>query len=263
MKTMKKGRKQLNVGIVGGGPGCKAIIDVILAKGLSQLQMKLIGVACTNPEAEGYRYAREKGVYITRDYTDLYKFKDLNMIIELTGREEIANGICETKPDHVRLMDHVAARLFWDVFKIQEEGIAQREQAEKELKEYRNHLEQLVEERTAEVQGALAKVRILSGLLPICASCKNIRDDNGYWNQIEEYIRDHSEAQFSHSICPVCAKKLYPDLYRKSHSKNHGQQHAFCKQDSGIAVAWDLISGFDRRSGKDRRGGADRRLAAV
>jgi len=59
---------------------------------------------------------------------------------------------------------------------------------------------------------AILKIKKLSGLLPICASCKNIRDDKGYWNQIESYIRDHSEADFSHSICPSCAKKLYPDL---------------------------------------------------
>ena len=64
----------------------------------------------------------------------------------------------------------------------------------------------------AELQKALAKVRTLNGMLPICASCKKIRDDKGYWNQIESYIRDHSEAEFSHSICPECAQKLYPDL---------------------------------------------------
>lgn len=57
-----------------------------------------------------------------------------------------------------------------------------------------------------------AKVKTLSGFLPICASCKKIRDDKGYWNQIEIYIKEHSEADFSHSICPGCAKKLYPDL---------------------------------------------------
>lgn len=63
-----------------------------------------------------------------------------------------------------------------------------------------------------ELKNALLKVKTLSGLLPICASCKNIRDDNGYWNQIESYIKTHSEAEFSHSICPDCAKKLYPDI---------------------------------------------------
>lgn len=63
-----------------------------------------------------------------------------------------------------------------------------------------------------ELQKAIAEVKILSGLLPICASCKKIRDDKGYWNQIESYISKHSSAEFSHSICPECAKKLYPDL---------------------------------------------------
>ncbi len=59
---------------------------------------------------------------------------------------------------------------------------------------------------------ALAEVKTLSGLLPICASCKRIRDDQGYWNQIEHYISLHSQAQFSHGICPECARKLYPEL---------------------------------------------------
>jgi len=48
--------------------------------------------------------------------------------------------------------------------------------------------------------------------LPICASCKKIRDDKGYWNQIEAYIGDHSETEFTHTICPECMKKLYPDF---------------------------------------------------
>jgi len=66
-----------------------------------------------------------------------------------------------------------------------------------------------------ELEDALASVNQLSGLLPICASCKKIRDDKGYWTQIEGYIHDHSEAKFSHSICPDCAKKLYGDLSKK------------------------------------------------
>ena len=69
----------------------------------------------------------------------------------------------------------------------------------------------LLRERN-ELQEALSEIKTLSGLLPICASCKKIRDDKGYWNQIEAYIRDRSEAEFSHSICPECAKHLYPEL---------------------------------------------------
>jgi len=63
----------------------------------------------------------------------------------------------------------------------------------------------------AELQQALADVKTLSGMLPICANCKKIRDDKGYWTRIESYISQHSQAVFSHGICPDCAKKLYPD----------------------------------------------------
>jgi AmiR/NasT family two-component response regulator len=65
----------------------------------------------------------------------------------------------------------------------------------------------------AELQDALARVRTLSGLLPICASCKKIRDDEGYWTQLEAYIQEHSDVLFSHGLCPECAKKLYPEVF--------------------------------------------------
>ncbi len=64
-----------------------------------------------------------------------------------------------------------------------------------------------------QLQEALAQVKTLRGLLPICSSCKKIRDDRGYWNQLETYIGAHSDAQFTHGICPECAQKLYPDYY--------------------------------------------------
>ena len=77
-----------------------------------------------------YASSVEKGIYTTGDYLDLYKLKGLNMIIELTGREEAANKIYKTKPENMRFMDHVAARLFWDIFQIEEERIAERKKAE-------------------------------------------------------------------------------------------------------------------------------------
>lgn len=81
----------------------------------------------------------------------------------------------------------------------------------KEMDE-RKRIEKEREKLISELQMAMGEVKKLSGFLPICSSCKKIRDDEGYWNQIESYIRDHSEAEFSHSICPECVKKLYPDL---------------------------------------------------
>ncbi|MBN1411523.1 MAG: hypothetical protein JW969_11815 [Spirochaetales bacterium] len=74
--------------------------------------------------------------------------------------------------------------------------------------------ELLVKERklSSELQKALDEIKTLRGFLPICASCKKIKDLSGYWIQIEHYIRDHSEAEFTHTYCPECAKKLYADL---------------------------------------------------
>lgn len=72
--------------------------------------------------------------------------------------------------------------------------------------------EQERERLIADLQKALKDVKQLSGFIPICASCKNIRNDQGYWQRIEHYIKEHSDAQFSHGICPDCAKKLYPDI---------------------------------------------------
>jgi len=66
-------------------------------------------------------------------------------------------------------------------------------------------------ELQARVAEAVAKVKVLSGMLPICASCKKVRDDKGYWNQIETYIRAHSDTQISHGLCPDCVRRLYPE----------------------------------------------------
>lgn len=83
---------------------------------------------------------------------------------------------------------------------------------EEENRERRLAQESLEKEKI-KLQKALAEIKQLSGLLPICASCKKIRDDQGYWSQIETYIAEHSEAEFSHGLCPDCGKKLYPELY--------------------------------------------------
>lgn len=64
------------------------------------------------------------------------------------------------------------------------------------------------------LQRALNEVKVLRGLIPICASCKNIRNDDGLWQHLEEYLSEHSEAQFSHGLCQSCIKKLYPGVYR-------------------------------------------------
>jgi hypothetical protein len=67
----------------------------------------------------------------------------------------------------------------------------------------------------AQLRRALDEVKTLRGIIPICASCKKIRDDEGFWHQVEAYVGAHSDALFSHGICPDCAKRLYPDFVKK------------------------------------------------
>ncbi|MBI2422035.1 MAG: hypothetical protein HYV27_04325 [Candidatus Hydrogenedentes bacterium] len=79
----------------------------------------------------------------------------------------------------------------------------------------RELLEVQVNERTAELEQALGEVKTLSGLLPICSSCKNIRDDQGYWKSVEHYLILHTDAGFTHGICPDCFSRLYPDFVQR------------------------------------------------
>jgi hypothetical protein len=88
------------------------------------------------------------------------------------------------------------------------QNIVKREKKRYEAEEERKRL-------IIELQEALANVKTLSGMLPICAWCKKVRDDKGYWNQIETYIKDHSGVDFSHSICPECLEKRYPESNKK------------------------------------------------
>ncbi len=81
-----------------------------------------------------------------------------------------------------------------------------------QLRSIYDGLEDKVAQRTAEMQRAQDEAKTLGGLLPICANCKKIRDDKGYWHQVEAYLAEHSDARFSHGICPECKKKLYPEI---------------------------------------------------
>jgi PAS domain-containing protein len=76
----------------------------------------------------------------------------------------------------------------------------------------RKQAEEALREKVEELREALDHIKTLRGIVPICTVCKKIRDDQGYWNQVEVYVRNHTEAEFSHGICPECMKELYPEL---------------------------------------------------
>lgn len=111
-------------------------------------------------------------------------------------------GAYLVKPIHVRELENaitIARARFADMIKLREVNLE-------------------LEKRNEELQAALSKIKTLSGLLPICASCKKIRDDGGYWHQVEAYVQDHSDAEFSHGLCPDCVSRYYPD-FKKNKKK--------------------------------------------
>jgi phosphoserine phosphatase RsbU/P len=75
-------------------------------------------------------------------------------------------------------------------------------------------------EKVKQLKQALAEVRTLKGIVPICANCKNVRDDQGYWNRVESYLNEHTEADFTHAVCPDCMKRLYPQFDTDSDVKD-------------------------------------------
>jgi len=99
-------------------------------------------------------------------------------------------------PESFAEMPHTVARALreWTLLKERQDTVA----AQKQL--------------ITELEDALSKVKTLSGLLPICSGCNKIRDDKGYWSQVEGYIQEHTDAQFTHGLCPDCVRKYFPDM---------------------------------------------------
>src|SRR5829696_1085529 len=122
-----------------------------------------------------------------------------------------------TKPFQVeellaRVKTHLALRQLQHQLEAQKRQLeAQNVQLQQEIAE-RQRAEAEREQLIGQLQEALANIKTLRGLIPICAACKKIRDDTGYWNQLEGFLHTHTEAEFSHGICPECVRRLYPDL---------------------------------------------------
>jgi methyl-accepting chemotaxis protein len=154
---------------------------------------------------------------ISAQQSDYLQIKPL----EIKGKDEI----CDLAVSFNTLADKL--KHFYASLEMQvKERTSELENANVQLRQEideRKRAEAEREELIRELQGALARVKQLSGLLPICASCKKIRDDKGYWTQIEAYVRDRSEAEFSHGICPECEEKLYPECSEEGHTQGSNE----------------------------------------
>ena len=111
----------LNVALVGGGSDCKALIEFLETDSLRHIHFNIIGVAGANKHSPGLAYAREKGIYTTSDYRNLFDLENLHFIIELTGSDDVLREIVRSKPKHLKVMDQTSARLFWEFIELREE----------------------------------------------------------------------------------------------------------------------------------------------
>jgi len=151
-----------NIAIVGGGRVCKAILEIVLGENFSGKGIRIVGVADINEEAEGFVYAREKGLYTTMEYRELYHLEGLDLIIELTGDNGVLGELKASKPEKVRLIDHFEAMTVWDYLQIEDERAritrdlhaynADPKRIKEEFELFSKHLEKIVHERTRHLQ---------------------------------------------------------------------------------------------------------------
>jgi signal transduction histidine kinase len=114
---------EVNIALVGGGPGCKSLITFLETHSLHHIQVNIVGVADPNENAPGLVHARNKGIYTTKDFRDLFDLEGLHLLIEISGSDDVLDEIIESKPRHLKVMGHLSARLFWEVIELQEEKV--------------------------------------------------------------------------------------------------------------------------------------------
>jgi len=137
-------RRRLQAAIIGGGKGCESIIRMVRDDALGRFRMEIQGVAELDEGAPGARYAREIGVpLVTTDYRELYEIEDLDLLIELTGDPGVRDELERTRPRGVTLIDHVGARLFWNLHQAEERVLAQRSLLRQEVEAERTRIDQI------------------------------------------------------------------------------------------------------------------------
>ena len=206
----------------------KVVKSVIL---IGITQVLTIGIVCIILFSVMYRNVIKPLLNITA-YTSSLSLDSISSSLVVTRKSN--------PPDELDKLANTINRMTNNLH----QSFVHQKKVEDQLKEHRKELEEIVELRTSSLKAAneelqlemnerkkmekerekfiedlkyaLSEVKKLSGMLPICSHCKKIRDDKGYWSQVESYIQRHSEAEFSHGICPECAKKYYPEFFHGS-----------------------------------------------
>jgi len=243
-----------NIAIVGGGRVCKAILEIVLGENFSGKGMRIIGVADINKEAEGFVYAREKGLYTTTEYRELYQIEGLDVIIELTGDDEVLEELKASKPAKVCLIDHFEAMSVWDYLQIEDERAritrdldtqsAEPERIKKEFDLFSKQLEKIVEERTRHLQSVerelVERERALSQIIQgntIPTFVINKEHIVTHWNRAIEKLTGYKAEEivgtnkqwlpFRRKQRPIMADVIVDEMEEKEIEKYYG--HSWSK----------------------------------
>jgi PAS domain S-box-containing protein len=210
LKTLEDERKQTEEALRKSEERYRTILENIQD---GYLEVDLTGnfTFVNNAECRNLGYSSEELIGMTyRRYTDETTAKKLYLTfngVYRTGEPVKVLDVEVIRKDGTKAFNEISVSLIRDS-EDKPTGFRGISRDVTERKRMQEEREKLIHE----LQDALANVKMLRGLLPICSYCKKIRDDKGYWNQIESYIRDHSDAEFTHGMCPECLKKHYPDL---------------------------------------------------
>jgi len=172
-----------------GSPGCFIQVNDVACQRLGYTREELLGLT-------------SRDITPPEEYTKLLDKRE-----KLMSRGNIVVETVHVTKDGRQILVESSVRLFDYLGKRAEISISRDITERKKMEEER-------EKMIKELQRAMHDIKTLRGIIPICSSCKKIRDDKGYWHQVEVYISDHSEADFSHGICEECARKLYPGIYK-------------------------------------------------
>ena len=220
--------RPLKAAIVGGGKGCVSILNMVEKDTLRDFRMRILGVADLDPNAPGITFAREIGVpLVTQRYEDLYKIPDLDLIIELTGRSELVDEIVRTRPRSVHLIDHVGARLFWELHQAEEVVIEKRTEIRERVEIERERIAQildsipdeiLVVDRDMKIQDANSSFLNNNSL-----QIDEVRGKHCY--EVDSYVR--GECRVAMEDCPffTVIKEGYPKSLVRKNFDDQGQAH--------------------------------------
>jgi PAS domain-containing protein len=206
-------------GIVGAGPGCIAILEMIQSQALGDFWMDILAVCDVNPEAPGLSMARSMGIAIFNDWREMLRAQPVDLVLELTGAEAVRTEILRDKPARVEFIDHIGARLLWDVYANAKERIRAETEAQRQIDAERNKIKQICDSLPDEILVISPDMKVLDVNQPFLHRNKLKYEDvvGKYCYEVDNRLR--GECQITEDYC------LLQEVLRTGAARNAVYHH--------------------------------------